>query len=415
MTKVIKLDLSVEELRDIYNVCKKRLFVTEEEFVNSPDYVELRNSTIKQYKIFSDFLNLTDGTRDSYKFRNNVIECFGPENFSSENIFAFFFDRGKEFNRYYPSGSLDNFFDYCLLNREDRMKKIEARKIELYKEKKSILEQLYDYLLADSDIDREKFLDLNNHLFDDERDALLTINSNMDMLTSFFSKIDSKTYNRIFNEVKKSCSSDVVRGKDLALYLFKCFRNVIKLKQIFGYDKLHADEIIDIIRSSLHADKIKSACSYTDFNDASDIIAAYNTLSYESVDGSLYCIGDKSDGLTVNSICLLGKDLDKLKVLNSYKGFFDKVEFHQYVLMTEDDKKDLVISTLYSYRKKLVKGSSKKKEKFFSSISGFGNLGFTDRNRILKNANEYINELFDIIVFAIASSDDVDVDVFDID
>mgnify|MGYP003299742915 CR=1 FL=1 len=88
--------ITQENLIAIYNICKKRLTISQDDFLNNPKYEKVRETTLKRYDAVNKFISSIMNTRRFEIFKENVCVEFGNDNFTDDNIYAYFVDRIQE-------------------------------------------------------------------------------------------------------------------------------------------------------------------------------------------------------------------------------------------------------------------------------------------------------------------------------
>ena len=118
--------ITQENLIAIYNICKKRLTISEEDFLNNPKYEKIRKITLKRYEALNQFINSIMNTRRFDIFKENVCVEFGKDNFTDDNIYAYFVDRIHELTKMYGKVELNNLYAYCLKDKRLRNREIKT-------------------------------------------------------------------------------------------------------------------------------------------------------------------------------------------------------------------------------------------------------------------------------------------------
>ena len=172
--------ITQENLIAIYNICKKRLTISQDDFLNNPKYEKIKETTLKRYDAVNKFISSIMNTRRFEIFKENVCVEFGNDNFTDDNIYAYFVDRIEELKKMYGDVELNTLYGYCLKDKKLRIKEIKNCELIKKDSKRVKLNGLYDYLIKDSNINRERFLNLNDPYYEFERVLLLTIDNNLD-------------------------------------------------------------------------------------------------------------------------------------------------------------------------------------------------------------------------------------------
>ena len=161
--------ITQENLIAIYNICKKRLTISQDDFLNNPKYEKVRETTLKRYDAVNTFISSIMNTRRFEIFKENVCVEFGSDNFTDDNIYAYFVDRIHELKKMYGDVELSTLYGYCLKDKKLRTKEIKNCELIKKDSKRVKLNGLYDYLIKDSNINKERFLNLSDPYYEFER------------------------------------------------------------------------------------------------------------------------------------------------------------------------------------------------------------------------------------------------------
>ena len=390
--------ITQENLIAIYNICKKRLTISEEDFLNNPKYEKIRKITLKRYEALNQFINSIMNTRRFDIFKENVCVEFGKDNFTDDNIYAYFVDRIHELTKMYGKVELNNLYAYCLKDKRLRSREIKTTELIKKDSKRVKLNGLYDYLLKDTNIYKNRFLDLNDNFYEFERVLILTIDSNLDRIRDLISKLDDETREKFINDIKNKYHLVEVNGHYVCRYLFDNFRMVKLLRNNVGYCRLVPNSFMDIFKCSLNVKNVTFAFDIIKKEDSKLIKDAYLELKDNEVFRKLVNYPKDNLGITFSIIKLLGNSLNEVSELNKYLGFMRRISLSKYVLMNFDTKKYYMKSALNLYRKKILRGTREGAIKFIENISLFNNLRNEEKNIILSNYKKFIEEIFDLAI-----------------
>ena len=389
-------EITEEDLISIYNICKKRLTISLEDFLNNPKCEKIRKITIRRYDSLNNFISSIINTKSFDIFKENVMVEFGKDNFTDENIYAYFVDRINELDEIYGEIELNYLYTYCLKDKKFRSIEIRNRKLIKKDEKRIKLNGLYDYLLKDTDINKKRFLNLNDEYFEFERTLLLTIDSNIDGLKNLISKLDDDVKEKFINAIKSKYHLVEVNGYYVCKYLFDNFRMVKLLKDTVGYKRLNSDNFMDIFKCSLNVNNVTLAFKYVIRDDSKIIKDTYLELKDNESFKILVNMLKDNLGIKFSIIKILGKNLEEVNDLNKYLGFMNKITLSKYILMTEEVKKKYLREALLLYKKKILRGTKIGCIEFLNRIPMFCNLKKEDKDILLNNYKTFIEEIFNL-------------------
>lgn len=397
--------ITQENLIAIYNICKKRLTISQDDFLNNPKYEKIKETTLKRYDAVNKFISSIMNTRRFEIFKENVCVEFGKDNFTDDNIYAYFVDRIEELKKMYGDVELNTLYGYCLKEKKLRIKEIKNCELIKKDSKRVKLNGLYDYLIKDSNINRERFLNLNDPYYEFERVLLLTLDNNLDRMRDSIAKLDDEVKGKFINDIKNKYHLVEVNGHYVCRYLFDNFRMVKVLRNNVGYRRLLPNNFMDIFKCSLNVNNVKLAFDYVCREDSKLIKDAYIELKDNKYFRDLVNFPKDNLGITFNIIKLLGNSLIEVNELNNYLGFMRRISLSKYVLMDKYTKKNYMKNALTLYKKKILRGTRESAIKFIENISIYDNLRIEDKVIITSNYKRFIDEIFNL---AIATCDDLD-------
>lgn len=397
--------ITQENLIAIYNICKKRLTISQDDFLNNPKYEKIKETTLKRYDAVNKFISSIMNTRRFEIFKENVCVEFGNDNFTDDNIYAYFVDRIEELKKMYGDVELNTLYGYCLKDKKLRIKEIKNCELIKKDSKRVKLNGLYDYLIKDSNINRERFLNLNDPYYEFERVLLLTIDNNLDRMRDSIAKLDDEVKGKFINDIKNKYHLVEVNGHYVCRYLFDNFRMVKVLRNNVGYRRLLPNNFMDIFKCSLNVNNVKLAFDYVCREDSKLIKDAYIELKDNKYFRDLVNFPKDNLGITFSIIKLLGNSLIEVNELNNYLGFMRRISLSKYVLMDKYTKKNYMKNALTLYKKKILRGTRESAIKFIENISIYDNLRIEEKAIITSNYKRFIGEIFNL---AIATCDDLD-------
>ncbi|MBQ8534692.1 MAG: hypothetical protein IJ463_03290 [Bacilli bacterium] len=397
--------ITQENLIAIYNICKKRLTISQDDFLNNPKYEKIKETTLKRYDAVNKFISSIMNTRRFEIFKENVCVEFGNDNFTDDNIYAYFVDRIEELKKMYGDVELNTLYGYCLKDKKLRIKEIKNCELIKKDSKRVKLNGLYDYLIKDSNINRERFLNLNDPYYEFERVLLLTIDNNLDRMRGSIAKLDDEVKGKFINDIKNKYHLVEVNGHYVCRYLFDNFRMVKVLRNNVGYRRLLPNNFMDIFKCSLNVNNVKLAFDYVCREDSKLIKDAYIELKDNKYFRDLVNFPKDNLGITFSIIKLLGNSLIEVNELNNYLGFMRRISLSKYVLMDKYTKKNYMKNALTLYKKKILRGTRESAIKFIENISIYDNLRIEEKAIITSNYKRFIDEIFNL---AIATCDDLD-------
>lgn len=397
--------ITQENLIAIYNICKKRLTISQDDFLNNPKYEKIKETTLKRYDAVNKFISSIMNTRRFEIFKENVCVEFGNDNFTDDNIYAYFVDRIEELKKMYGDVELNTLYGYCLKDKKLRIKEIKNCELIKKDSKRVKLNGLYDYLIKDSNINRERFLNLNDPYYEFERVLLLTIDNNLDRMRDSIAKLDDEVKGKFINDIKNKYHLVEVNGHYVCRYLFDNFRMVKVLRNNVGYRRLLPNNFMDIFKCSLNVNNVKLAFDYVCREDSKLIKDAYIELKDNKYFRDLVNFPKDNLGITFSIIKLLGNSLIEVNELNNYLGFMRRISLSKYVLMDKYTKKNYMKNALTLYKKKILRGTRESAIKFIENISIYDNLRIEEKAIITSNYKRFIDEIFNL---AIATCDDLE-------
>lgn len=397
--------ITQENLIAIYNICKKRLTISQDDFLNNPKYEKIKETTLKRYDAVNKFISSIMNTRRFEIFKENVCVEFGKDNFTDENIYAYFVDRIEELKKMYGDVELNTLYGYCLKDKKLRIKEIKNCELIKKDSKRVKLNGLYDYLIKDSNINRERFLNLNDPYYEFERVLLLTLDNNLDRMRDSIAKLDDEVKGKFINDIKNKYHLVEVNGHYVCRYLFDNFRMVKVLRNNVGYRRLLPNNFMDIFKCSLNVNNVKLAFDYVCREDSKLIKDAYIELKDNKYFRDLVNFPKDNLGITFSIIKLLGNSLIEVNELNNYLGFMRRISLSKYVLMDKYTKKNYMKNALTFYKKKILRGTRESAIKFIENISIYDNLRKEEKVIITSNYKRFIDEIFNL---AIATCYDLD-------
>lgn len=397
--------ITQENLIAIYNICKKRLTISQDDFLNNPKYEKIKETTLKRYDAVNKFISSIMNTRRFEIFKENVCVEFGNDNFTDDNIYAYFVDRIEELKKMYGDVELNTLYGYCLKDKKLRIKEIKNCELIKKDSKRVKLNGLYDYLIKDSNINRERFLNLNDPYYEFERVLLLTIDNNLDRMRDSIAKLDDEVKGKFINDIKNKYHLVEVNGHYVCRYLFDNFRMVKVLRNNVGYRRLLPNNFMDIFKCSLNVNNVKLAFDYVCREDSKLIKDAYIELKDNKYFRDLVNFPKDNLGITFSIIKLLGNSLIEVNELNNYLGFMRRISLSKYVLMDKYTKKNYMKNALTLYKKKILRGTRESAIKFIENVSIYDNLRIEEKAIITSNYKRFIGEIFNL---AIATCDDLD-------
>lgn len=397
--------ITQENLIAIYNICKKRLTISQDDFLNNPKYEKIKETTLKRYDAVNKFISSIMNTRRFEIFKENVCVEFGKDNFTDENIYAYFVDRIEELKKMYGDVELNTLYGYCLKDKKLRIKEIKNCELIKKDSKRVKLNGLYDYLIKDSNINRERFLNLNDPYYEFERVLLLTLDNNLDRMRDSIAKLDDEVKGKFINDIKNKYHLVEVNGHYVCRYLFDNFRMVKVLRNNVGYRRLLPNNFMDIFKCSLNVNNVKLAFDYVCREDSKLIKDAYIELKDNKYFRDLVNFPKDNLGITFSIIKLLGNSLIEVNELNNYLGFMRRISLSKYVLMDKYTKKNYMKNALTFYKKKILRGTRESAIKFIENISIYDNLRKEEKVIIISNYKRFIDEIFNL---AIATCYDLD-------
>ena len=397
--------ITQENLIAIYNICKKRLTISQEDFLNNPKYEKIKKITLKRYGALNTFVSNIMNTRRFEILKENVCVEFGKDNFTDDNIYAYFVDRIHEIMNMYGKVEINNLYAYCLKDKKLRSKEI--RNCELIKRdsKRVKLNGLYEYLIKDSDINKNRFLDLNDSFYEFERVLLLTIDDNLDTMRNAISKLDDEVKEKFINDIKTKYHLSEVNGHYVCRYLFDNFRMVKLLRNNVSYRRLVPNNFMDIFKCSLNVKNVSLAYNIIRKDESKVIRDTYLEIKDNLEFRKLVNFPKDNLGITFSIIKLLGNNLNEVNELNNYLGFMRRISLSKYVLMDKYTKKSYLMNALLLYKKKVLRGTRESAIKFIENIEIFNNLRTEEKQIILTNYKRFIEEIFNL---AYATCDDLD-------
>lgn len=402
--------ITQENLIAIYNICKKRLTISQDDFLNNPKYEKIKETTLKRYDAVNKFISSIMNTRRFEIFKENVCVEFGNDNFTDDNIYAYFVDRIEELKKMYGDVELNTLYGYCLKDKKLRIKEIKNCELIKKDSKRVKLNGLYDYLIKDSNINRERFLNLNDPYYEFERVLLLTIDNNLDRMRDSIAKLDDEVKGKFINDIKNKYHLVEVNGHYVCRYLFDNFRMVKVLRNNVGYRRLLPNNFMDIFKCSLNVNNVKLAFDYVCREDSKLIKDAYIELKDNKYFRDLVNFPKDNLGITFSIIKLLGNSLIEVNELNNYLGFMRRISLSKYVLMDKYTKKNYMKNALTLYKKKILRGTRESAIKFIENISIYDNLRIEEKAIITSNYKRFIDEIFNL---AIATCDYLDFNLID--
>ena len=298
--------LTEENLIAIYNICKKRLTISQEDFLNNSKYEKVRETTLKRYEALNKFISNIMNTRRFEILKENVCVEFGYDNFTDDNIYAYFVDRIHELKKMYGDVEVNTLYGYCLKDKKLRIKEIKNCELIKKDSKRIKLNGLYDYLIKDLDINKTRFLDLTDNYYEFERTLLLTIDNNLDRLRSNISKLDDEVKGKFINDIKTKYHLVEVNGHYVCRYLFDNFRMVKVLRNNVGYKRLLPNNFMDIFKCSLNVNNVKLAYTIISKDESKLIKEAYLELKDNEQFRRLVNFPKDNLGITFSIIKLLG-------------------------------------------------------------------------------------------------------------
>lgn len=397
--------ITQENLIAIYNICKKRLTISQDDFLNNPKYEKIKETTLKRYDAVNKFISSIMNTRRFEIFKENVCVEFGKDNFTDENIYAYFVDRIEELKKMYGDVELNTLYGYCLKDKKLRIKEIKNCELIKKDSKRVKLNGLYDYLIKDSNINKERFLNLNDPYYEFERVLLLTLDNNLDRMRDSIAKLDDEVKGKFINDIKNKYHLVEVNGHYVCRYLFDNFRIVKVLRNNVGYRRLLPNNFMDIFKCSLNVNNVKLAFDYVCREDSKLIKDAYIELKDNKYFRDLVNFPKDNLGITFSIIKLLGNSLIEVNELNNYLGFMRRISLSKYVLMDKYTKKNYMKNALTFYKKKILRGTRESAIKFIENISIYDNLRKEEKVIITSNYKRFIDEIFNL---AIATCYDLD-------
>ena len=401
--------ITQEELIAIYNICKKRLTISLEDFLNNSKYEEIKNLTVKRYNSLDQFIKSLNAENFGI-FKENVCVEFGNDNFTDENIYAYYVDRIQEMLKMYKEVELNKLYVYCL--KDKKLRNLEIKNSELINKdnKKVKLNGLYDYLLKETSINKDKFLKLNDEEYEFERELILTIDSNINNVKEFIIKLDEIPRTKFMNSIKEKYHLTEVNGYYVCRYLFDNFRMIKLLDKNVGYKRLKPNDFMDIFKCSLNVKNVTTAFKYAKQANSKLIKNVYLELKDNEYFKELTNLPKDNLGITFTAIKVLGKGLEEVESLNKYLGFMNKITLSKYVLTSSDVKKQYLKEAVLFYKKKVLKGTNDGIIKFINNIGLFTKLSKEDKNIILNNYKEFVEEVFDL---AYEAAEDLDYRLID--
>lgn len=397
--------ITQENLIAIYNICKKRLTISQEDFLNNPKYEKVRELTLRRYDALNNFVSSIMNTRRFEILKENVCVEFGYDNFTDDNIYAYFVDRINEIMKMYGEVELNALYAYCLKDKKLRSKEIKNCELIKKDSKRVKLNGLYDYLIKDTNINKNIFLNLNDDYYEFERNLLLTIDNNLDRMRECIAKLDDDVKGKFINDIKTKYHLVEVNGHYVCRYLFDNFRMVKVLRNNVGYRRLVPNNFMDIFKCSLNVNNVKLAFDYIKKDDSKLIKEAYLELKDNDYFRRLVNYPKDNLGITFSIIKLLGNSLIEVNELNKYLGFMRRISLSKYVLMDNYTKKNYMKNALVLYKKKVLRGTRESAIKFIENISLFNNLRKEEKNIIVSNYKRFIEEIFNL---AYQACDDLD-------
>lgn len=390
--------ITQENLIAIYNICKKRLTISQDDFLNNPKYEKIKETTLKRYDAVNKFISSIMNTRRFEIFKENVCVEFGKDNFTDENIYAYFVDRIEELKKMYGDVELNTLYGYCLKDKKLRIKEIKNCELIKKDSKRVKLNGLYDYLIKDSNINRERFLNLNDPYYEFERVLLLTLDNNLDRMRDSIAKLDDEVKGKFINDIKNKYHLVEVNGHYVCRYLFDNFRMVKVLRNNVGYRRLLPNNFMDIFKCSLNVNNVKLAFDYVCREDSKLIKDAYIELKDNKYFRDLVNFPKDNLGITFSIIKLLGNSLIEVNELNNYLGFMRRISLSKYVLMDKYTKKNYMKNALTFYKKKILRGTRESAIKFIENISIYDNLRKEEKVIITSNYKRFIDEIFNLAI-----------------
>lgn len=388
--------ITQENLIAIYNICKKRLTISQEDFLNNPKYEKIKETTLKRYNALNTFISSIMNTRRFEILKENVCVAFGEENFTDDNIYAYFVDRIQELKKMYGDVELNTLYAYCLKDKKLRVKEIKNCELIKKDSKRVKLNGLYDYLIKDSDINKNRFLDLNDNYYEFERILLLTIDDNLDRMRDCIAKLDDEVKVKFIRDIKVKYHLAEVNGHYVCRYLFDNFRMVKVLRNNVGYRRLVPDNFMDIFKCSLNVNNVKLAFDYIVKDNSKLIKESYEDLKNNDHFRKLVNFPKDNLGITFSIIKLLGSSLVEVNELNNYLGFMKRISLSKYFLMDKHSKKQYMRNALVLYKKKLLRGTKTDAIKFIENISIYDNLRTEEKIIITSNYKRFIEEIFNL-------------------
>lgn len=392
--------ITQENLIAIYNICKKRLTISQDDFLNNPKYEKIKETTLKRYDAVNKFITDIMNTRRFEIFKENVCVEFGDDNFTDDNIYAYFVDRIHELKKMYGDVELNTLYGYCLKDKKLRTKEIKNCELIKRDSKRVKLNGLYDYLIKDSNINKERFLNLNDPYYEFERLLILTIDNNLDRMRDSIAKLDDEVKGKFINDIKTKYHLTEVNGHYVCKYLFDNFRMVKVLKNNVGYRRLLPNNFMDIFKCSLNVNNVKLAFDFVNKDDAKLIKEAYIELKDNEQFKRMVNFPKDNLGITFSVIKLLGNSLNEVNELNNYLGFMKRISLSKYVMMDKFTKKSYMKNALSLYKKKMLRGTYESAIKFIESIPAFNNLRTEEKVIITSNYKKFIEEIFNLAIGA---------------
>lgn len=397
--------ITQDNLIAIYNICKKRLTISQDDFLNNPKYEKVKETTLKRHDALNNFINSIIHTRRFEILKENICDEFGEDNFTDDNIYAYFVDRIEELKDMYGDVELNTLYAYCLKDKKLRIKEIKNCKLIKRDSKRVKLNGLYDYLIKDSNINRERFLNLNDPYYEFERVLLLTIDNNLDRMRDCIVKLDDDVKSKFIDDIKTKYHLSEVNGHYVCKYLFDNFRMVKVLRNNVGYRRLVPNNFMDIFKCSLNVNNVKLAYNYVSKDDSKIIKEAYLELKDNEYFIKLVNFPKDNLGITFSIIKLLGNSLIEVNELNNYLGFMRRISLSKYILMDKYTKKTYMKNALVLYKKKLLRGTREAAIRFIENIPIFDNLRTEEKVIITSNYKRFIGEIFNL---ACETCDDLD-------
>ena len=392
--------ITQENLIAIYNICKKRLTISQDDFLNNPKYEKVRKTTLKRYDAVNKFISSIMNTRRFEIFKENVCVEFGNDNFTDDNIYAYFVDRIHELKKMYGDVELNTLYGYCLKDKKLRTKEIKNCELIKRDSKRVKLNGLYDYLIKDSNINKERFLNLSDPYYEFERLLILTIDNNLDRMRESIAKLDDEVKGKFINDIKSKYHLVEVNGHYVCRYLFDNFRMVKVLKNNVGYRRLLPNNFMDIFKCSLNVNNVKLAYDFVYKDDSKVIKEAYLELKDNDRFKKMVNFPKDNLGITFSIIKLLGNSLNEVNELNNYLGFMRRISLSKYVMMDKYTKKSCMINALNLYKKKVLRGTYESAIKFIENIPNFNNLRTEEKVIITSNYKRFIEEIFNLAIDA---------------